>query len=743
MTSRHKGAARFAFFGFAAVGLATMAAPQAPGHGLSSLLAPFAPWASGHGSIEDAMRDVFGRGRQPAPPPQRAGELSAGSPLVAYAPTDGRPDQTIAPEPAPLDPAALLGEDSEAFSRALASFKTHDFAAGEQAATAIKQPLPATAARWAGLRLFPREAGFERLSRFIAGHPGWPAADWLRRRAEEALFGDKHPDKAVKAYFASYKPLTPAGKTALARVLLHDGDTAGAGALAREVWREEDINESLEAAVKKEFGGSLSAADHKYRADRLLYEEKNGAAMRAAQLAGKDIAALARARVAANAESANEKTFAALPPAVQNDPGIVFARIHTLRLAEKISEAAALMRAAPREPERIVDGDAWWTERRLLARKLLDRGDPATAYILCAQHAARTTSAKVEAEFHAGWIALRFLGDAVKAQRHFDQLALVAETPIQKSRAAYWQGRALEAFGAPEDIEKARGRFERAAAHSTTYYGQLARAKLGVAETPLRKPPPPAEGDARAEAVRAVELLFAVNEKEVAAPLAAEAAKRLTSEAQVAALAQVAARQRDARMSLALGKLASYRGVAIDDCAFPGYGVPQFAALPGSASRAIVYAIARQESAFDSKAVSSAGAMGLMQMIASTARHTARQAGVGFDPRRMTSEPAFNAQLGAAHLGTLLGEHKGSYILTFAAYNAGGKRVKEWIDAYGDPRRKEIDPIDWVERIPISETRNYIQRVIENLVVYRAKFSDFDMRPPQMDLARAEAPSGR
>ena len=185
------------------------------------------------------------------------------------------------------------------------------------------------------------------------------------------------------------------------------------------------------------------------------------------------------------------------------------------------------------------------------------------------------------------------------------------------------------------------------------------------------------------------------------------------------------------------GKSASYRGVALDHIAFPSYGVPDYSALPGSATRAVVYAVARQESAFDPKAVSSAGAMGLMQMIASTARHTAFMRGVSFDITRMLKEPAFNAQLGAAHLGILLGEYRGAYLLTFAAYNAGGGRVKQWIDAYGDPRKPGVDPIDWIERIPITETRNYVQRVMENFIVYRAAFKETATHAPQTELARA------
>jgi len=660
------------------------------------------------------------------------------TPLLAYAAAvDLRRGEELDAPPA-LHVAQLLGDEAAAFQAALAAYRSGDFAQGDALAQNLKAPLAATAAQWTGLRLHPREAGFVRLTRFSAAHPNWPAQEWLRRRAEEALYGDPHSDARIKDFFAARPPLTAAGKVALARVLARDGDFVAASALIQEAWRNDDFNESTENAIRKEFSEFLSAEDHKYRADRLLYAEKNGAAIRVAELAGKDVALLARVRAAANDEVAGEKLFASVAPSLQNDPGLLFARVHMLRKQDKFAEAAALLRKAPTARELVIDGDAWWTERRMLARKLLDLGDARGAYELCAAHAARTNQLQVEAEFHAGWIALRFLGDIDAAERHFDKLVRIAETPISKSRAAYWRGRAAEARRTQADDALAQNYYREAAIHSTTFYGQLALAKLGSEASPVRPPPIAAEGDARDESVRVVELLLAAEEKEAATTLASEAAKNLTGDAQVAALAETAQRPRDARFSLTLGKLASYRGIAIDDAAFPAYGVPKFTFLPGSAPRSIVYAIARQESAFDSHAVSSAGAMGLMQMIASTARHTASVARVGFDLRRMLTEPAFNAQLGAAHLGLLLGEHKGSYLLTFAAYNAGGRRVKEWIDAYGDPRRDNVDPIDWVERIPISETRNYVQRVMENFVVYRAKFGDRDGRAPQTDLARVQ-----
>lgn len=699
-------------------------------------------WRQRVGSVEEAIYDFVTRTppRTEAAHPQQPAAFGADDPNLSPLATYGAPDKWSkeAQAPAPLDPSTLIGAaDAEILTQALAAYRSGDFAAGDAHSVRLAGNLPDAAAQWVGLRLHPREAGFKRIAAFLAAHPDWPAADWLRRRAEESLYAEHYNDKIVKAWFAASKPVSPYGKFILARALARGGDFEAAAPLAREAWREEDLGQSFEIAFYKEMGDLLTPQDHKYRADRLLYAGKNTLALRAAELAGKDVLLLARARAAANNGVNNDRVFAPVPAALQNDPGVIFSRVHQLRNADKFAEAAALLRKAPTAPEQIIDGDAWWAERRQLSRKMLDLGDAETAYLLAAQHAARSTSNKVEAEFQAGWIALRFLDDPSRAARHFATLEEVAETPLQKSRALYWRGRAAESYRTPDDDAKARAFYTQAAAHSTTFYGQLAVAKLGGADKPLRTPPQPVKAEQRHEALRVVELLLATGDKEIAAPLALDAAKNISDAQQVAALGDVIARQRDAKLSLVFGKSASYRGVPLDDVAFPSYGVPKFDALPGSAARSVVYAIARQESAFDPKAVSSAGAMGLMQMIASTARHTAYQRGVSFDLSRMISEPAFNAQLGAAHLGILLGEYKGAYLLTFAAYNAGGGRVKQWIDAYGDPRKPNVDPIDWVERIPITETRNYVQRVMENFVVYRAKFGDTDTRAPQVELARA------
>lgn len=623
------------------------------------------------------------------------------------------------------DAATALGLDLSDLREALAFYKAGDLIHGDETAARAPEPLVKTTLEWVALRHFRQNAGLTRLRSFLDRNPGWPGAEWLHRRIEQVLFGEHDKPAEIKAYFSATPPLTAIGKLALARALQSEGDGAQATAIVRSVWRESDLTPALEAKVKSEFSGLIDKSDDKYRADRLLYKNQVAGGLRAALLAGPDVVALAKARIAASEEAANSaKLLASVPGALQNDPAYLFARIQTLRHADKIREAADLMLATPRDRRRLIDGDEWWIERRMIARKLLDQGDAKTAYRICAEHSAESNEQKIDAEFQAGWIALRFLNEPDRAATHFAAAAQYAETPLSVSRTAYWQGRAAEISGRDDALAQATAFYEKAAAQSTTYYGQIARERLGRGTLSMRDLGRPAAREDRDLSLRVIEILFAIGERDLALPLVLEAAKHLDAETQVAALIALVAKEGDAHLSLSVGKILSHRGVNADALAFPAYGIPDFEPLPNSAPKAVIYSVARQESAFDAKALSSAGAKGLMQMITPTARRTAEHAGVGFDDARLLSDTAFNAQLGAAHLGALLAEQGGSYILTFAAYNAGGGRVKQWIDAYGDPRSPGVDPIDWVERIPFAETRNYVQRVMENLAIYRATFHD-------------------
>ncbi len=375
-----------------------------------------------------------------------------------------------APEAAaPVDLAAAaqsLGRDLTGLKEAIAFYKSGALAQGDDAAKAATDPVVKTALEWAALWSFPRESGFARIQAFITAHPHWPARDWLRSRTEESLFGDRKSTALIASYFATSEPQTPAGKLALARALRDAGKSSEAATLARGVWREADLNPTLEARITADFGDYLQKSDYKYRADRLLYKEQTANALRAAALAGPDVLALAKARASVIAEAPSEKLFAKVPLALRADPSYKFAMIQKLRRADKISAAVSVMLSSPRDPVVLVNGDEWWVERRLLARKLLDQGDAKTAYKLCAEHSAMTREMQIEAEFHAGWIALRFLNDPARAAAHFETLDKLAVTPMSRARAAYWRARAAEASASADADVDARAFYQAAASLS-------------------------------------------------------------------------------------------------------------------------------------------------------------------------------------------------------------------------------------------------------------------------------------
>ena len=501
-----------------------------------------------------------------------------------------------------------------------------------------------------------------------------------------------------------------------------------ASQIIRALWRDGNVDALSESVILRDFGSSLTKADHAYRADRLLYTAYLGAGGRAAALAGPDVLALAQARIGAARAPMSPGLVKAVPPALRNDPGLLFSRIQYARRAGRVYEAAVLLSLAPHDRAALVSPDRWWSERKMIAHTLLDLDEPRLAFEVCDQTVRPDSSeAQVDAAFHAGWIALRFLNDAPSAAKRFAVAAEAAENPLSVARAAYWQGRAAEAMG---DSETAKTFYARAAAVPIAYYGQLAAQRLGETRLAFRAPAAAAKGERRDEAVRVVEALYADGLDDVAAALAFDAARQWRDESQLAAMADVVKRYDEAGTQVQFAKIAVMRGHPLEAMAFPSVGMPAFLPLPRSADLATVYAVARQESEFIWHASSGAGAKGLMQMLPSTAVVTARRAGVDFDYARLIVDPAFNTQLGAALLGQLIEDQRGSRELAFAAYNAGPGRVTQWIAAHGDPRDGAVDLVDWIERIPFDETRDYVERVSENLGVYRQRFADEKLAPP-------------
>ena len=391
------------------------------------------------------------------------------------------------------------------------------------------------------------------------------------------------------------------------------------------------------------------------------------------------------------------------------------------------------MLGAPHDPEKIGDVDQWWLERRALARKLLDLGDARSAYEVANGAATPgTENHRAEQQFTAGWIALRFLREPAIALAHFARVADGSANPITIARSFYWQGRAAEALGRGQE---ARSYYEVAARYSTAYYGQLARARLGIGEVTLRNPPELSADHRHLEVIRAFEILYALDERDLAAVMAAEFADKATNVQALAAVGEVAAQHNDARAALLIGKIALGHGLPLEHFAFPDFGVPDYQQIGPQVERCVVYSIVRQESAFNPRVISSANALGLMQVTPAAGRDTAKRFNVAFNQHRLLVDVPYNAQLGTAELGNDIASWRGSYILAFVAYNAGPGRAREWIAKYGDPRDPKVDPIDWVERIPLAETRNYVQRVMENMQVYRVRLGnnsrlliDADMR---------------
>jgi soluble lytic murein transglycosylase len=599
----------------------------------------------------------------------------------------------------------------------------------------ISDPLARKLVEWIILRSDEADLDFPRYAAFIAANPTWPGITALRRRAEAALWQQQADPRAVAGFFAGEPPLTGKGRLAMARALLAEGDRAGAQAAVRLAWRKDGFSADVEDQARAIFAEFITPADDKARMDARFDVDDEEAGTRAARQLGPVGLSIAKARSAVINKSGKAKALLdAVPAEAQHDPGYMLSRIQWLRRTDKIAEASRLVLAAPREAGRLGDVDQWWIERRLIARKLLDIGDYRGAYEV-ANGAAAPVSENYRAEQHftAGWIALRFLRDPAVALAHFARIADGVTNPITLARAEYWQGRADEAMGrGPE----ARTHYEQAARWPTAYYGQLARARLGIDAVTLRNPPESPAEARRLEVVRAFEILYAVDERDLAAVMAVEFADKATDTGALALLGEIAAHHNDARTTLLIGKTALAHGLPMEYFAFPAFGVPNYEQIGPRVEPCVVYSIIRQESAFNPKVVSSANAIGLMQVTPEAGRDTAKRFNVSFDRHRLMGDVAYNAQLGTAELGNDIATWRGSYVLAFVAYNAGPRRASEWIEQYGDPRNPKVDPVDWIERIPISETRNYVQRVIENMQVYRARLGNDPRLLIEADLRR-------
>src|SRR5262245_2809753 len=611
-------------------------------------------------------KSVAGKTTAAAVPLPRARPGSSGASAPAKAAASGpRGAGTDLPQPpaVPLAQAPPQSSDGEIalVKSAIDSLRSSDANKAVRVQATISDPVARKLVEWIILRSDRNGAGSARYAAFISANPRWPSLAMFRRRGEAMLWVENPKPARVLSFFNGSPPQSVMGRLVLARALLAQGDTEGARAQVREAWRNDPMSADEEKQVLERYSEFLSRADHKARMEKRLFALDNETAMRAARRLGGADVATAKARVALNGKGSNaKKLLEAVPAEARHDAGYIFAHVRILRHDGKIAEAAQLMLSAPRELAQIHDSEGWWIERRVLARNLLDIGDARSAYLVVRDAAEPTKeNSRVERHFMAGWIALRFLNDSATAAAHFARIQDVSIHPTSLARSHYWLGRAAEAAHRPV---QAHTEYQAAARSSAAYYGQLARARLGLGTVALAAPPVTPDKHSsveRLELVRAVEILYALDERSLVIPLMADVGDKLDNVGALAALGELAQRYQDARGMLQLGKAALGRGLPLDYYAFPTVGVPRYSPVAPAIDSALLFAIIRQESAFNPADLSSANAMGLMQVTPIAARDTCKRFSCTYDVKRLKNDTPYNLQVGAAELGGLMQDYRG------------------------------------------------------------------------------------
>lgn len=579
-------------------------------------------------------------------------------------------------------------------------------------AARIRDPLLLDLLRWARLTADPQSAGFDGLSQFIAAHPDWPRIGTLRRQAERAMPQGMAPS-AVLSWYEGRPPLTADGLARQLDALEASGRSAEATALLKRRWPELALNAGQEKLLLDRHGRRLSAADHAARIDKLLWDDKDEEARRLLPRLDAGWQSLGTARLALNDQKPGvEALIQRVPASLKDDAGLLWERLRWRRRAKSDAGVIELLELQPAETPR---PDLWWQERNLAVRRQLELGQTDLAQRLAADHRLPAGQPAAEAEFLAGFIAITYQGKPDVAAVHFRRLYDMVKAPVSRARGAYWLGQAAAGMG---EAKTAAVWYAEAAAQPSTFYGQLAALKLNP-KAPPSKPAEqaiPAAARQRFEAnemVRIVRLSTTLGAPELARPFIYALRDSLEDPDQ---LLQVPALAADAEMP----------HVGVDLTKTIGRDTGRYAASVGwpmmrlpngiAVEPALALAIIRQESGFDAQSVSPAGARGLMQLMPTTAERTARGLGLASSTPKLTSDANHNITLGSAYLGDLIKRYNGSYILAIAAYNAGPGRADEWLTRFGNPG---ADPVAWIERIPFNETRSYVQRVLENLQLYR------------------------
>lgn len=597
--------------------------------------------------------------------------------------------------------------------------------------------------------LTPGVAHATEIASFMADNPGWPNQAVLSRRLQEALAVDGD-DRAVLALCQARPPQSTPSLLRCADANANAGHLPSALDTARLAWVNGITDPPGELAFLKTWGRQLNFADQWRRFDRIAWADNGavgGPAFR--QIARIDSAQrpAAEARLALKRDDASALALVhALPQGTRNDPGLMLDWAKWLRRAGQDDDALALwLTAGPAAeqaalPERRA---AFWDERNSLARRRLHGPDAKGAYALIAQMIPEDAAQAGDAHFLAGFVALRRLNDPVMAAGHFQALAALSGAAITQARAHYWLGRADDAQQMTSQAE-----YRAAAAWPTTFYGQLAARALGDDEATLAArilaihdpmwEPAHALGFIGQELSRAAALLVEWGDPRRARGFILRLDELTPEPADHALAARLATGFGMPDLAVAIARRAGAHGTMLPDAGWPLAADP-----PAGVEPALALGLIRQESNFDAQAASPAGARGLMQLMPATAAAVARKISEPPSVAGLTADPGYNMRLGTVYLQGLLDRFAGAMPYAVASYNAGPTRVLDWIASNGDSQNAgQADGpgiIDWIEMIPFNETRNYVQRVIENTVIYRARLGTTAPHPPAQWQARWQA----
>lgn len=558
---------------------------------------------------------------------------------------------------------------------------------------------------------------FSDMAEFVTENPDWPGLRGIIAIAEQKIPANANVFQ-VANWFTSHPPVSLPGFYRAADAFEATGQGAKVSAMVRIRWIEGDFSpDELETYVAR-FGRYLTLEDHWARLNRLLWNNDAAAARRMYALVPSDLKTLAEARLAlANDTRGAENAVALVPASLQNNPGLLYERLRWLRKNNRDDEAISMLEHTPAN---LGKPEAWWDERQIIIRRVMDRHDFQLAYLLAAQHKQTQPKTLEQAEFLAGWLALRFLNQPAAARIHFQTLYDNASTPITRARGAYWLGRTYEALGMKPEAEQA---YETAAALDITYYGQLATTRIYARPIITARPEPAIPAAVRAQffdrdVIKAIERLHEWGQHDRAETFFRAVLDQDFERVDFVLMTELAYEIKRPDLAIAAAKAANQKNMLVAAGGFPILNRN----IPSPPEPAFTHALIRQESMFNPDANSPAGAHGLMQLMPQTAQAMAKKLRVKFRKIRLDN-PDYNLRLGTAFIKNQLSMFNGSYVLALAGYNAGPSRVREWINEWGDPRNPNVDPIDWIEMIPVAETRNYIQRILESLQIYRARLA--------------------